>query len=246
MISDRLIDPLVDLLFVRGRVDEVRLIAPQARLVRLTGPALRELEWLPGQHVRVSVGDLREARTWLAPRDVLRTYSVWSYDGEALELCVLDHTDGPGTRWSREVAPGDEVAFRPPDGRLVAAPDAPYHLFAGEDTASVAFGPMLAALPADARVYAAVEVASVRDRLPLPRDEDITWCYRGEAPAASSQTLVAAVRDLPLPAGPGTAYVAGEARTCQAVREHLVRERGWPRRSVIVKPFWTPGRRGMD
>jgi hypothetical protein len=26
----------------------------------------------------------------------------------------------------------------------------------------------------------------------------------------------------------------------------LVRERGWPRRSVLTKPFWTPGKRGMD
>ncbi|MEO3828389.1 SIP domain-containing protein [Actinomadura sp. B10D3] len=39
---------------------------------------------------------------------------------------------------------------------------------------------------------------------------------------------------------------AGEARTVQAVRAHLVRERGWPRRSVLVKPFWTPGKRGME
>lgn len=38
----------------------------------------------------------------------------------------------------------------------------------------------------------------------------------------------------------------GEARTVQAVRAHLVGERGWPRRSVQVKPYWTPGRRGMD
>ncbi|CNF48756.1 siderophore-interacting protein [Mycobacterium tuberculosis] len=43
-----------------------------------------------------------------------------------------------------------------------------------------------------------------------------------------------------------TPGVAGEARTAQAARAHLVRERGWPRGSVLVKPFWTPGRRGME
>ncbi|MGH3241328.1 MAG: hypothetical protein ACRDNL_13190 [Spirillospora sp.] len=32
----------------------------------------------------------------------------------------------------------------------------------------------------------------------------------------------------------------------QAVRAHLVGERGWPRGSVLVKPFWTPGKRGME
>ncbi|WP_245668028.1 SIP domain-containing protein [Actinomadura macra] len=38
----------------------------------------------------------------------------------------------------------------------------------------------------------------------------------------------------------------GEARTVQAVRAHLVGDRGWPRRSVLVKPFWTPGKRGLE
>ncbi|WP_433221091.1 SIP domain-containing protein [Microtetraspora malaysiensis] len=54
------------------------------------------------------------------------------------------------------------------------------------------------------------------------------------------------VRSLDLPGEPGVAYLAGEVRACQAVRGHLVGERGWSRRDVVVKPFWTPGRRGMD
>ncbi|TDC16841.1 SIP domain-containing protein [Actinomadura bangladeshensis] len=69
---------------------------------------------------------------------------------------------------------------------------------------------------------------------------------RWDASAADSAALVEAVRGLDLPAEPGIAYVAGEARTVQAVRARLVRERGRPRRSVLVKPFWTPGERGME
>ncbi len=53
------------------------------------------------------------------------------------------------------------------------------------------------------------------------------------------------VQDFDLPGGPGAAYVAGEARTCQMVRDHLVRERDWPRTSIKVKPFWAPGKRGL-
>ncbi|MFA1544487.1 hypothetical protein [Actinomadura monticuli] len=40
--------------------------------------------------------------------------------------------------------------------------------------------------------------------------------------------------------------MAGEARTVQAVRAHLVREGGRPRGSVLVKAFWAPGGRGME
>ncbi len=123
---------------------------------------------------------------------------------------------------------------------------APYHVFAGEETASVAFGAMLGALPVGARVYGAVEVAGQDDCLPLPRATELSWRFRGNSPAASSAGLVSAVRALHLPAEPGVAYLAGEARTCQAVRAHLVTKRGWPRRSVLVKPFWAPGKRGLD
>ncbi|MCO6006313.1 siderophore-interacting protein [Actinoallomurus purpureus] len=103
------------------------------------------------------------------------------------------------------------------------------------------FGPMVRAL-GDAPVYGVIEVDTPEDRLPV----DLTWRYREGAPAASSATLVAAVRDLDLPDEPGTAYVAGEARTVQAVRDVLVRERAWGRRSVLTKPFWTPGKQGME
>jgi NADPH-dependent ferric siderophore reductase len=171
---------------------------------------------------------------------------VWSYQGDQLELCVLDHGDGPGAYWARSLSQGDEVLLRKPEGTFVIAKDAAYHVFAGEETASVAFGAMLGALSCGERVYGAIEVAREDDRLPLPRTDELSWRFRAGAPAAASAGLVSAVRALDLPAGPGVAYLAGEARTCQAVRAHLVSGRGWPRRSVLVKPFWAPGKRGME
>ncbi|MFI6493629.1 siderophore-interacting protein [Streptomyces sp. NPDC050564] len=244
--ADLLFDPLLGLFFVRGRVEELEQVTPRVRRIRVGGPEIRGLSWTPGQQVRVHVKDLG-APVWAGMlRDVLRTYSVWSYDGEGLELCPLDHGDGPGSRWARSLRVGDEVSFRKPEGNFCVVESAAYHLFAGEETASVAFGAMLRGLPDEAPVHGAVEVAGPQDRLPLPRASELTWSFRGGATAAASASLVAAARALDLPGEPGVAYLAGEARTCQAVRDHLVKERGWPRRSVLVKPFWTPGRRGLD
>ncbi|GAB3983222.1 siderophore-interacting protein [Actinoallomurus acanthiterrae] len=218
---------LADRLFVRGTVADVDQITRRMRRITVTAPGL---SWTPGQQIRVAADGLLTRRT----------YSVWDYDGSSLELCVLDHGDGPGARWARTVRPGDDVVFGGPEGGFVTRPS-PYHLFAGEETAAVAFGPMVRALD-DAPAYGVIEADAPDDRLPV----DLTWRYREGAPAASSATLVAAVRDLDLPDEPGTAYVAGEARTVQAVRDHLVRERGWPRRSVLTKPFWTPGKKGLE
>jgi NADPH-dependent ferric siderophore reductase len=239
--------PLLDRMLVSATVADVAVLAPRLRRVRLHVPTAADLAWTPGQHVRVLLGD---PVSWGAVRsgfrDLLRTYTVLDLDRPAglLDLCVLDHGDGPGARWARTAAAGDEVSFLRPEGRLVPR-DAGFHLFVGEETAQVPIAAIMRALPEGARVGGVVEVADAGDRLDFPRADELTWTYRGDAPAAGSPTLLAALRELDLP-GEGVAYVAGEAKACSAVRRHLVLERGWPGRSVLTKPFWTPGKRGMD
>jgi NADPH-dependent ferric siderophore reductase len=231
---------LVERLFVRGTVELNETYAGRLRRVTITGDALRGLDWTPGQHVRVYVGD---SPPGLLPPGPLRTYSIWDYRTDTVDLCVLDHGDGPGARWARAARPGQEVLFMRPQGKLVAR-DAPYHVFVGEETALVAFGAIARALPTGAAVHGVIEVDGPDDRLPMP--DTVSWRYRGGASAADSTALVAEVAGLDLPSEPGIAYVAGELRTLQAVRKHFVGNRGWPRRSVVVKPFWTPGRTGME
>ncbi|HEX3784841.1 MAG TPA: siderophore-interacting protein [Pseudonocardiaceae bacterium] len=226
---------------LHGTVTAVELITPRMRRIRITATELRGLAWKPGQQVRVHAAADPAESSGKGPR---RTYSISSYQDDSIELCVLDHgVAGPGTAWSRRIGVGQPVTFGKPEGKFVLQ-QAPYHLFAGEETASVAFGPMLRALPANAPAYGVVEVDTAEDRISLP--ESITWRFREGASAASSQTLVEAVAKLTLPDEPGIAYLAGEARTIQLVRRHLVGDRNWPRRNVLTKPFWTPGKTGMD
>ncbi|GAA4979796.1 NADPH-dependent ferric siderophore reductase [Nonomuraea thailandensis] len=232
---------LLDRMFLTGEVVEAEQVTARMRRVRIGGESLSGLRWTPGQHVRLLVGEGGPLG------GVLRTYSIWRYDPdwEALDVIGFDHGgDSPGASWIRDVRAGQEISFTRPEGSFVVREEAPYHLFAGEETASVAFGAMLRALPEGAGVYGAVEAGSPDDHLDLPGG--LVRVCRGGASAAGSDVLVNAVRELELPDGPGVAYLAGEARTIQAVRAHLVGERGWQRRDVRTKPFWTPGRRGMD
>lgn len=229
---------------VTGTVTAIEPAAAHLRRIRIEGDDVARLDWVPGQQVRVHVADLLDPHSWRRPRDILRTYSVWRYDG-GLELCVLDHaTGGPGARWARELQTGQPVTFGHPEGSFVLRGDAPYHVFAGEETAAVAFSAMLAALPEGAPVYPLLEAAGPDDRLPLGRD--LAWLYRDGRSAAASPILLEAARRLELPSEPGVAYLAGEARTVQLLRRHFVAERGWPRQSVRSKPFWAPGKRGLD
>jgi NADPH-dependent ferric siderophore reductase len=232
---------LLDRFLIQGRVAAVDTLGPRMRLIRLAGPQLHDLKWNPGQQVRVIVAGSPAALDWLM--GTLRTYSVWNYDGEALELVAFDHAEGPGAAWARSAAVGDEVTLMKPQGDFTLRPGV-FHLFVGEETASVAFGAMLRAIPAGERAMAVIEVQKAADA--LPSVGDVRWHYRGATSAADSKSLVEAVRAVTLPDKPGVAYLAGEARTIQAVRTYLVKERGWPRRSVLTKPFWTPGKTGLE
>lgn len=85
------------------------------------------------------------------------------------------------------------------------------------------------------------------DRLPISRGEELSWLYREGRPAEQSATLLAAAQALKLPGTPGFLYLAGEAKTCAAIRRHFLDERGRPARTAMtVKPFWAPGKRGLE
>ncbi|MFJ5301416.1 siderophore-interacting protein [Streptomyces sp. NPDC088350] len=225
-----LLNPVLDLLTLRGVVTAAEPITARMRRLRIEGDALAGLDVRPGQQVRVLVSGL-----------TLRTYSVWRHDPSgAVELCVLDHSEGgPGAQWGRSVGVGDQVRLRKPEGTFTLRPDAAHHVFAGEETASVAFGAMLGALPEEARISGCVETEKDEDRLPVAHSARLDWLTRG------GTSLPDAIRRL-APAPGGIAYVAGEARTVQQVRQVLVRELDWDRRSVLTKPFWAPGKRGME
>lgn len=222
---------------LHGTVTAIDLVSRRMRKIRISATELRGQSWTPGQQVRVRTGGDGHG-----PR---RSYSIYAYEDDSIELCVLDHgEDGPGGVWARALKVGQPVNFSRPEGSFVLRQPAPYHLFVGEETASIPFAAMLRALPSGANAFGVIEVDTPDDRIAMP--DSITWTYRAGGTAASSESLVTALRELKLPGEPGIAYVAGEASTIQMVRKHLVKDRDWPRRNVVTKPFWTPGRRGMD
>jgi len=224
-------------MFRGGHITELEDMTPTSRRMRLAGPKLAGLTWEPGSHVRVMLGAL-----------TLRTYSVWDADPDRgwVDLVLFDHgtPDSVGRAWAATALVGQYVVAMRDPRAIPVRPDAPWHLFAGEETAAPAFGALMRSLPAEAPVLGVQQADTAHDHLALPRP--LTRIERHGASAASSQQLVDAVAALDLPDAPGAAYLLGEARTIQMIRAHLVGDRGWHRRDIVTKPFWTPGRRGLD
>ncbi|MFS0724188.1 siderophore-interacting protein [Paenibacillus sp. 1P07SE] len=250
--SDRRLsrNPL-DLFFAKykseGIVTEAERIEGNMRRIRIRSEELDQLSYQPGQHVRIQIRDPLSLYGILRPSETLRTYTIWDYTVPACSFELRIHLydgDGIGLNWARHVSPGDHVTFWGPMGDFVIQP-APYYVFAAEETGSVATGAMIRSLAPSEIVYGALEFASERDEMPIPGAEHLQRVYRNGDSPVSSRKLLTAIEKLDLPALPGAAYVAGEAQTCGLIMLHLIRERGWPRNAVKVKPFWTPGKRGL-
>lgn len=230
---------------MEARITVAEQVTPAMRRIRLETDEPVAFPYTPGQHVRIQLKDPLSVSGILRPAETLRTYTIWDFERQALELRIhLYEGDGIGLEWARTARPGDRVTFWWPQGDFFTR-EADFHVFIGEETASAAFGPMIRALGASAEVYGVLEGEAPEHDLPVPAPRPLTRVHRHGAQAASSGVLLAAVAELDLPTGSGAAYVAGEARTCQMVRDFLVRERSWPRTSIKVKPFWIPGKRGL-
>lgn len=64
------------------------------------------------------------------------------------------------------------------------------------------------------------------------------WCFRDDA---DGETLLEAVAALPLPAGDGYIWAAGEALSMRAVRRHLTEERGVDKSRIRASAYWKRG-----
>jgi NADPH-dependent ferric siderophore reductase len=107
---------------------------------------------------------------------------------------MLDHAGDPkvatpARHWAAAAAIGDPVNITRPHGNLVVEHDATYHLFAGEETASVAFAAMLRSLPSTAEVHGVIEGATDADHLPLARP--LTHVESRDASAANAGGIAA-------------------------------------------------------
>jgi len=228
------------------RVHSVLAVGDQMREIRLRGPGLAQLRCQPGAHVVVHVPT--------AAGPARRVYSIWQRSPQhaLISLRVAIHgADAPGCAWALTVEPGDAVTIEPPRSKITIDPAAAFHLFAGDETAAIPLLAMHAAIHRSdsdepPRVIGVFEAATAEAEVPggsgVP---PLPWVHRGAASAVASPVLLKAVRELDFPPGPGTAYLAGESRTCQLLQRYLIEVRGWPRRSVKVQPHWAPGRPGF-
>ena len=168
---------------------------------------------------------------------IRRDYTPSHFDRQAATVTVefALHGDGAAANWARQARPGQQVMLAGPRGSMVVPGDYVWHLLVGDASALPAISRRLAELPATAQAMAIVQLADSRDQRALPTAAKLHLQWVADAPA-----LVAALRNLALPAGEGFAWCAGEAATMAQLRDLLL-AKGQPKAAMRVSAYWKRG-----
>jgi len=202
------------------------------RLITLGGDALRGVDWTPGDKIQVQLGG------W-----VQRTYTPIGWDNVSghTRILVFLHADGPGTQWARTVKKGDACVVFGPRTSLALAPTRTPAIVIGDETS---LG-LAAALSARGPVQVLLEVANRHETTPALNYlglTDVQLCIRTDAenPALEAHLSALLMQD----ASPDI-ILTGRASTIQQLTRFL-RQTGIGSGKRHSKPYWAPGKTGLD
>jgi ferric-chelate reductase (NADPH) len=226
-------------LFTRSAtVREARTVAENFRLLTLSGPALQNVSWIPGQKVQLMLGG------W-----VQRTYTPLSWDSESGVTRLLAYAHGafPGSDWSRSLAAGEACSIFGPRGSLdLNALGRPAVLFGDETSFGLAYALRHTPSRADA-VHILLEVTSLEVAQTALDATGVAGCQLVQRRADDShlaevEQIAAGLQQQHCPE---SWVLSGKAPSIQRLTRRL-RELDVQRRRIQTKAYWAPGKVGLD
>lgn len=220
--------------FDAARIAAARHLSAGVRNVTIGAPSLTGFTFEPGADVVIQF----PAHAGSADE---RRYSVWKSNAErgTVDVCIVQHKLGPGSRWAERCEPGDAIAIARSRALPIALDRAAQtHLFFGDETSLAAANALMRALPADAAALAWFEVDGPDRRWPdseLTRPESIHWIDRNGRPGAA---LLATLADRTFSTEDTAVYITGEAWLCAMTQSHVVRTLGFRPNAVRAMPYW--------
>lgn len=180
-----------------------------------------------------------------ASKAVIRTYTIRHQRADAIDLDFALHggeAAGPATKWALDARPGDTIVVGGPGLPKPLPQQRDFYLIAGDMTALPAISVNLAALPADARGFAAIEIQDEADRpdLVVPEGVHVEWLVNPE-PGLRPALLVDALRSARRPEGALAGWAACEFSSMRALRDYLRDELGLGPADLYISSYWKHG-----
>ncbi len=217
-------------------VAAVETLSPHFRLVDLQGEALRNVDWVAGQKVQVSMGTGLSARTY--------TPMSWALDRGRTRLLAFGHGDAPGSRWASGLRVGDACQFFGPRRSLdLSGLEAPLVLF-GDET-SFGLAAALRASPRAGSVISVFEASDVAESRLVLEAVGLGPATLIERTAADAHLAAVEAEMVRLAASGAHFVLTGKASSIQRVSQGL-KAVGVGSARVKAKAYWAPGKIGLD
>lgn len=180
-------------------------------------------------------------------RPPVRSYTVREHrpDLGEVDIDFVVHGDlGIAGPWAAQASAGEQVVLLDQGKGFDLAPDATFHLLAGDESALPAILGILRDLPKDAQGLAIIEVpgpADVQD-VAGPDGVEVRWLSRADSSEQAGALALAEVRSFS-PDEPASlsAYLVGERTIPTEGRRHLVAA-GVPKSRITFVGYWRIGR----
>lgn len=211
-------------------------IGDRFRLVTLQGPALRGVAWTPGQKLQIAMSSSFAARTY--------TPIEWDAAAGCTRILGYAHGEGPGSNWLLDAAIGDECDFFGPGASLDVRRASGRFVTCGDETSIGLAYAFNCHVPANAQrcLFEVNDLALARDVLTRMSLHDAELFERVERDAHLDEVER---RVSALAADGSTFILTGRSFTIQRLRRKL-RSLGVASSRLMTKPYWAPGRTGLD
>ncbi|MCB9766179.1 MAG: siderophore-interacting protein [Alphaproteobacteria bacterium] len=225
MFTERVAEQAVRVFGQAVTVTEVEVLSARLRRLRLSGDAVRRMDWSPGHKIKLHVGG-----------GVMRSYTPARVDLEAgwMDVVFYLHGSGPASDWATAAEVGASSVFLGPKRSMAGAGEPMAQaLFLGDETTLGLAVALLEALPEGVAVTGAIELA--------PEDAPALAALGlplHAAPRAGGYgaALLRWLEAAPLPEG--MVWLSGEADSVLTLRDALL-ARGLRRSQLRIKPYWS-------
>lgn len=227
---------LVRMFMKHAHVSAVESVAGCFRLITLESPEFRGVHWAVGQKLQIAMGSAFVSRTF--------TPIEWDAREGRTRILGYAHGSGPGSAWICSIKPGDECDVFGPRASLDLSSTAGMFVLLGDET-SIGLAYALGRQVPRSRVQCLIEANVLADTLDVLARLDLDGVDLFERMANDAHLADVESRLLTLVAGGASFILTGKAPTIQRLRGAL-KSLGVSSAQLMTKPYWAPGKTGLD
>ncbi|WP_020533420.1 siderophore-interacting protein [Flexithrix dorotheae] len=219
-------------------------ISESAYSILIKGDHIKNIEFIPGYFLRLVIGANNEN---LSRKDTVISYSVWDINHTigTVELVIATHSKGAGANWIQQIQPGDKVFFRWKKGKFLIDESADSYLMIGDLSALSHMYMIRRNLPEDKQVQSIFYCQQLND---MYVDIDGTTPFDFyEMSQNPIDEIITKIEELvPKLNGSKMVYIAGDSRVCVALNQYFRKKLKFGTTQIKIKPFWNPGKKGLE